>query len=146
MKEKFVDELAELINRHGIDNDLNAPDWCVADLLVNTLNAQIELRNSIALISHDDQDDDCDCHICRMSIASEAKEATRTEQGQKEYRKPRVSDAYKEIANIIEIVKKAMPNAKIEVAGFGVVRDNRNPRARRRNKNKCNKRRSNETR
>lgn len=27
-KEKsFAQELAELINRHGIDNDLNTPDW-----------------------------------------------------------------------------------------------------------------------
>lgn len=141
MKKEFAQELAELINRHGIDNDLNTPDWVLANLLVSTLNAQKELQVAAADgVRNDDPDDDCDCPICQMRRALEAKD-------KKEYIKPQASNVPKEVANIIEIVKQAMPDAKIEVAGFGVVRDSRNnPRNRRRNKNKRKGERNNETR
>lgn len=145
MKKNFANELAELINRHGIDNDLNTPDWVLANLLVSTLNTQKELQVAAADgVRNDDPDDDCDCPICQMRRAFEAKGAGRPEPGKKEYRKPQVSNVPKEVADIIEIVKQAMPDAKIEVAGFGVVRDNRNnPRNRRRKKNKRNGGRNN---
>lgn len=40
MKEKsFAQELAELINRHGIDAKMNTNDWILADVAVDALNA-----------------------------------------------------------------------------------------------------------
>lgn len=40
MKEKsFAQELAELINRHGIDAKMNTSDWILADVAVDALNA-----------------------------------------------------------------------------------------------------------
>ena len=72
-KEKsFAQELAELINRHGIDNDLNTPDWVLANLLVSTLNAQNELQVAAADgVRNDDPDDDdvCNCPACTLRRA-----------------------------------------------------------------------------
>lgn len=40
MKEKsFAQELAALINRHGIDAKMNTNDWILADVAIDALNA-----------------------------------------------------------------------------------------------------------
>ena len=82
-KEKsFAQELAELINRHGIDNDLNTPDWILANLLVSTLNAQNELQVAAADgVRNDAPDDDdvCNYPACTLRRAMEAKGAARLE-------------------------------------------------------------------
>ena len=53
MKEKsFAQELAELINRHGIDAKMNTNDWILADVAVDALNAYgkaNQLREKMAI-------------------------------------------------------------------------------------------------
>lgn len=54
-KEKsFERELAELINRHGIDAKLNTNDWILANMLVDTLSAYAKanaLRDKMAKVA-----------------------------------------------------------------------------------------------
>lgn len=146
-KEKSsAQELAELINCHGIDNDLNTPDWVLANLLVSTLNAQNELQVAAADgVRNDDPDDDdvCNCPACTLRRAMEAKGTARPE-GKREYRKPQAFDVPKEVADITEIIAELFPGAKVELHRIDVPRNN--PRNRRRNKNKRKGGRNNETR
>lgn len=64
MKEKsFAQELAELINRHGIDAKMNTNDWILADVAVDALNAYgkaNQLREKMANAPEPGKDD-CDC-------------------------------------------------------------------------------------
>lgn len=72
MKKEFAQELAELINRHGIDNDLNTPDWVLANLLVSTLNAQNELQVAAADgVRNDAPDDDDVCNYPACVLCAE---------------------------------------------------------------------------
>ena len=136
-KEKsFAQELAELINRHGIDNDLNTPDWVLANLLVSTLNAQNELQVAAADgVRNDAPDDDdvCNYPACTLRRAMEAKGAARPK-GKREYRKPQAFDVPKEVAGVAELIAELFPGAKIELHRIDVPRNN--PRNRRRNNNK----------
>lgn len=135
MEKNFANELAELINRHGIDNDLNMPDWVLANLLVNTLNAQNELQVAAADgVRNDDPDDDCDCPICQMRRALEAKGAARPEPQQKGIQKAASIRRPKEVVDIAELIAKLFPGAKVELHRIDVPRNN--PRNRRRNNNK----------
>ncbi len=44
-KHPFTNELASLLNRHSIDNDLNTPDFIIADMVVKMLEA-IRIANT----------------------------------------------------------------------------------------------------
>lgn len=92
-KEKsFERELAELINRHGIDARLNTNDWIFANMLSDTLSAYAKanaLRNKMA---KDDRPE-----------------------GEMESRKPKAFDVPKEFTNIAELVAEFLPVAKVEL-------------------------------
>lgn len=64
MKEKsFAQELAALINRHGIDAKMNTNDWILADVAIDALNAYgkaNQLREKMANAPEPGKDD-CDC-------------------------------------------------------------------------------------
>lgn len=138
MKKEFVNELMQLINRHGIDAELNTPDWVLANLLINTLSAQKELQTDRERMANakpkpNEKPDNCDCPICTVRRAMEAKRAARPE-GKREYRKPQAFDVPKEVADITDIIAELFPGAKVELHRIDVPRNN--PRNRRRNKNK----------
>lgn len=93
-KEKdFARELAELINRHGIDAKLNTNDWILADMLVDTLSAYAKAN------------------------ALRDKMANRTDrpEGKRESRKPKAFDVPKEFTDMEELVAEFLPVAKVEL-------------------------------
>ena len=69
MKEKsFAQELAALINRHGIDAKMNTNDWILANVAINALNAYgkaNQLREKMANAPEPGKDD-CDCPACTL--------------------------------------------------------------------------------
>lgn len=69
MKEKsFAQELAALINRHGIDAKMNTNDWILADVAIDALNAYgkaNQLREKMANAPEPGKDD-CDCPACTL--------------------------------------------------------------------------------
>ena len=76
-KEKsFAKELAELINRHSIDAKFNTADYLLADLAIDALNAYGETKRKQE-IRENPELDTCDCPVCQMRRALEAKEAAR---------------------------------------------------------------------
>lgn len=70
MKEKsFAQELAALINRHGIDAKMNTNDWILADVAIDALNAYgkaNQLREKMANAPEPGKDD-CDCPACTLA-------------------------------------------------------------------------------
>lgn len=66
MKEKsFAQELAALINRHGIDAKMNTNDWILADVAIDALNAYgkaNQLREKMANAPEPGKDD-CDFDV-----------------------------------------------------------------------------------
>lgn len=76
MKEKsFAQELAALINRHGIDAKMNTNDWILADVAIDALNAYgkaNQLREKMANAPEPGKDD-CDCPACTLRRALQGK-------------------------------------------------------------------------
>lgn len=135
-KEKiFAKELAELINRHSIDAKFETADDILATVAIDALNAYAkakqtqERRNNL-------ETDDCDCPACQMRRALEAKKAARPEPGKKEYRKPEAFDVPKEVQAMAEFFGEMFPGTTVEIHRVEMPR--RNPRDKRRGKNKRN--------
>lgn len=127
-KESFAKELAALINRHSIDGKLNTNKWILADLLVDTLNAYGEanaMRDKMANLPEPD-DDVCNYPACTLRRAIEDNPA----------RVP------KEVTEVMEFVRTFFPDAKIDLHRIDVSR--KNPRDKRRGKNKRNEKGGNE--
>ena len=134
MKEKsFAKELAELINRHSIDAKFETADDILATVAIDALNAYAkqtqERRNN-------PETDNCDCPACQMRRALEAKKAARPEPGKKEYRKPEAFDVPKEVQAMAEFFGEMFPGTTVEIHRVEMPR--RNPRDKRRGKNKRN--------
>ena len=72
MKEKsFAQELAALINRHGIDAKMNTNDWILADVAIDALNTYgkaNQLREKMANAPEPGKDD-FDCPACTLRRA-----------------------------------------------------------------------------
>ena len=136
MKEKsFAKELAELINRHSIDAKFETADDILATMAIDALNAYAKAKQSQER-RNNPETDDCDCPACQMRRAMEAKKAARPEPGKKEYRKPEAFDLPKEVADVAEFFRDMFPGAEISVGRVEMPR--RNPRDKRRGKNKRN--------
>lgn len=86
MKEKsFAQELAALINRHGIDAKMNTNDWILADVAIDALNAYgkaNQLREKMANAPEPGKDD-CDCPVCTLRRTLQGESPTRRERIQK---------------------------------------------------------------
>lgn len=130
-KEKsFAKELAELINRHGIDTKMSTNDWILADVAVDALNAYgkaNQLRERMADAPEPGKDD-CDCPACTLRRALQGKP-----QPKKEYRKPEAFDIPKEVQAMAEFFGEMFPGSKVEIHR---IEPRRNPRDKRRGKNK----------
>lgn len=143
-KEKsFAKELAELINRHSIDAKFETADDILATVAIDALNAYAKAKQTQER-RNNPETDDCDCPACQMRRALEAKRAARPEPAKKEYRKPEAFDVPKEVQAMVEFFGEMFPGTTVEIHRVEMPR--RNPRNKRRAKNKRNGGRRNETR
>lgn len=133
MKEKsFAQELEALINRHGIDAKMNTNDWILADVAIDALNAYgkaNQLRKKMANAPEPGKDD-CDCPACTLRRTLQGK----AQPGGKEYRKPEAFDVPKEVEAMAEFFGEMFPGTTVEIHRVEMPR--RNPRDKRRGKNK----------
>lgn len=132
-KEKsFAKELAELINRHSIDAKFETADDILATVAIDALNAYAKAKQTQERRNNPDADT-CDCPACQMRRALEAKQAARTKPGG-EYKKPEAFDVPKEVQAMAEFFGEMFPGTKVEIHRVEMPR--RNPRDKRRGKNK----------
>ena len=114
MKEKsFGQELAELINRDGIDAKMNPNDRLLADVAVDALNAYgkaNQLREKMANAPEPGKDD-CDCPACTLRRALQGK----AQPGGKEYRKPEAFDVPKEVETKAACFADMFPSSEIQI-------------------------------
>lgn len=135
-KEKsFAKKLAELINRHSIDAKFETADDILATVAIDALNACAKAKQTQER-RNNPETDDCDCPVCQTRRALEAKKAARPEPGKKEYRKPEAFDVPKEVQTIAEFFGEMFPGTTVEIHRVEMPR--RNPRDKRRGKNKRN--------
>lgn len=132
-KEKsFAKELAELINRHSIDAKFETADDILATVAIDALNAYAKAKQTQER-RNNPETDDCDCPVCQMRRALEAKKAARPEPGKKEYRKPEAFDVPKEVQAMANFFGDMFPGSKVEIHRIEL---RRKPRDKRRAKNK----------
>lgn len=114
MKEKsFAQELAALINRHGIDAKMNTNDWILADVAIDALNAYgkaNQLREKMANAPEPGKDD-CDCPACTLRRTLQGK----AQPGGKEYRKPEAFDVPKEVEAMAAFFADMFPGSEIQI-------------------------------
>lgn len=138
MKEKsFAQELAELINRHGIDAKMNTNDWILADVAVDALNAYgkaNQLREKMANAPEPGKDD-CDCPACTLRRALQGK----AQPGGKEYRKPEAFDVPKEVEAMAAFFADMFPGFEIQIQRVDLKKNPRN-KCRAKNKRKGGRR------
>lgn len=133
MKEKsFAKELAELINRHSIDAKFETADDILATVAIDALNTYAKAKQTQER-RNNPETDDCDCPACQMRRALEAKKAVRPEPGKKEYRKPEAHDVPKEVQAMAAFFADMFPGSEIQIQRVDLKK---NPRDKRRGKNK----------
>ena len=132
-KKSFAKELAELINRHSIDAKFETAEDILATVAIDALNAYAKAKQTQER-RNNPETDDCDCPACQMRRALEAKKAARPEPGKKEYRKPEAFDVPKEVQAMAEYFGEMFPGTTVEIHRVEMSR--RNPRDKRRGKNK----------
>lgn len=129
MKEKsFAQELAVLINRHGIDGKLNTNDFILADIVVDTLNTYGKanaMRDKMANLPEPD-DDVCNCPACILRRKLEAAA------NKWQYKKPEAHDVPKEVEAMAAFFADMFPGSKIQIQRVDLKK---NPRNKRRAKN-----------
>ena len=157
-KEKsFAKELAELINRHSIDAKFETADDILATVAIDALNAYAKAKQTQERRNNPDTDT-CDCPACQMRRAMEAKnspvksfviggrihekEFERILNTKKEYKKPQAFDVPKEVQAMAEFFGEMFPGTTVEI--HRVEMPQRNPRNKRRGKNKHKGGRKNE--
>lgn len=148
-KEKsFAKELAELINRHSIDAKFETADDILATVAIDALNAYAKAKQTQER-RNNPETDDCDCPACQIRRALEAKtksfvvggrihekELERLLNPERKYRKPEAFDVPKEVEAMAEFFGEMFPGTKVEIHRVEMPR--RNPRDKRRGKNKRN--------
>jgi hypothetical protein len=138
MKEKsFAQELAALINRHGIDAKMNTNDWILADVAIDALNAYgkaNQLREKMANAPEPGKDD-CDCPACTLRRALQGK----AQPGGKEYRKPEAFDVPKEVEAMAAFFADMFPGSEIQIQRVDLKKNPRN-KCRAKNKRKGGRR------
>lgn len=138
MKEKsFAQELAALINRHGIDAKMNTNDWILADVAIDALNAYgkaNQLREKMANAPEPGKDD-CDCPACTLRRTLQGK----AQPGGKEYRKPEAFDVPKEVEAMAAFFADMFPGPEIQIQRVDLKKNPRN-KCRAKNKRKGGRR------
>lgn len=129
-KEKsFAKELAELINRHSIDAKFETADDILATVAIDALNAYAKAKQT------QEQPGNRRLRLPGVSNApSVGGKESRPEPGKKEYRKPEAFDVPKEVQAMAEFFGEIFPGTTVEIHRVEMPR--RNPRDKRRGKNK----------
>lgn len=125
-KKSFAKELAELINRHSIDAKFETADDILATVAIDALNAYAKAKQTQER-RNNPETDDCDCPAWRQREPP-------AEPGKKEYRKPEAFDVPKEVQAMAEFFGEMFPGTTVEIHRVEMPR--RNPRDKRRGKNK----------
>ena len=146
MKKTFAQELAELINRHSIDAKLDCPDWVLANYVVSSLNAYGEANANKGKTTGrkrrvmepggfvpEADNDECDCPVCTLRRMLGNDEPVISK---RPYKKPEAFDVPKEVQAMADFFGDMFPDTRVEIHRVEIPR--RNPRDRRRGKNKRN--------
>lgn len=150
-REKFLKEIAEVINRNSLEAHFNdTPDYILAKVAVEAMEnfAEASARRDIGT---DSKKPISRARLCGMRIATIARfgefarNVGRTNTGSpRSIRSRRRSNVPKEVQAMAEFFGKMFPGSKVEI--HRVEMPKRNPRDKRRAKNKRKGGRRNETR
>jgi hypothetical protein len=153
MKQEFAKELAELINRHGLEREFNdTPDYILAGVAIEAMEQFA--RNSAkrddwhgfrtadykkkrdAILNRTNEQNCEGCSLVKICPDAQIKRQPEPER-KREYKKPEAFDVPKEVQAMAEFFGDMFPGTKVEIHRVEMPR--RNPRDRRRGKNKRNR-------
>lgn len=153
MKQEFAKELAELINRHGLEREFNdTPDYILAGVAIEAMEQFA--RNSAkrddwhgfrtadykkkrdAILSRTNEQNCEGCPLVKICPDAQIKRQPEPER-KREYKKPEAFDVPKEVRAMAELFGDMFPGTKVEIHRVEMPR--RNPRDKRRGKNKRNR-------
>lgn len=155
-KDVFTKELAGLINRLSLESEFNdTPDYVLANVAVEAMEqfarnsarrddyhefrtADYEKKRNAVLSRMQSENNNCDCPACRVRRAFESlnKEIDEHKARERRYKKPEAFDVPKEVQAMAEFFGEMFPGSMIEIHRVEMPR--RNPRDKRRGKNKRN--------
>lgn len=139
-REKFLKEIAEVINRNSLEAHFNdTPDYILAKVAVVAMEnfAEASARRELARVQEVDKpgeivrNEDCDNCPVRGICPERWENQYRVAQ---EHKKPEAFDVPKEVQAMAEFFGKMFPGSKVEI--HRVEMPKRNPRDKRRAKNK----------
>lgn len=152
MKQEFAKELAELINRHGLEREFNdTPDYILAGVAIEAMEQFA--RNSAkrddwhgfrtadykkkrdAILNRTNEQNCEGCPLVKICPDAQIKRQPEPER-KREYKKPEAFDVPKEVQAMAEFFGDMFPGSKVEIHRVEMPR--RNPRDKRRGKNKRN--------
>lgn len=150
MKQEFAKELAELINRHGLEREFNdTPDYILAGVAIEAMEQFA--RNSAkrddwhgfrtadykkkrdAILNRTNEQNCEGCPLVKICPDAQIKRQPEPER-KREYKKPEAFDVPKEVQAMAEFFGDIFPGTKVEIHRVEMPR--RNPRDKRRGKNK----------
>lgn len=154
-KEAFAKELAGLINRYSLESEFNdTPDYVLANVAVEAMEqfarnsarrddyhefrtADYEKKRNAVLSRMQSENNNCDCPACRVRRAFESlnKEIDEHKARERRYKKPEAFDVPKEVRAMAEFFGEMFPGTTVEIHR---IEPRRNPRDKRRGKNKRN--------
>lgn len=138
MKKEFIKELAELINKHGLEKEMrDTPDYILAKVAVEAMENFAEAsarRDNWHGFKEADKPGEVvrneDCDNCPVRGICP------------EHKKPEAFDVPKEVRAMAEFFGKMFPGSKVEIHRVEMTR--RNPRDKSRGKNKRKNRKGGE--
>lgn len=138
MKKEFIKELAELINKHGLEKEMrDIPDYILAKVAVEAMENFAEAsarRDNWHGFKEADKPGEVvrneDCDNCPVRGICP------------EHKKPEAFDVPKEVRAMAEFFGKMFPGSKVEIHRVEMTR--RNPRDKSRGKNKRKNRKGGE--
>ena len=162
-KEQFINEIAEVVNRNSMEKAFNdTPDYILARIAVEAMEmftrasahrddfhefrtADYEKKRN-AILNRTKEKPAASCKGCPFTeICPDVQMKRQPEPERKrEYKKPEAFDVPKEVEAMAEFFGEMFPGTKVEIHRVEMPR--RNPRDKRRAKNKRNGGRRNETR
>lgn len=152
MKQEFAKELAELINRHGLEREFNdTPDYILAGVAIEAMGqfarnsakrddwhgfrtADYEKKRDAILNRGKETPASCKgCPLTEICPDVQMKRQPEPER-KREYKKPEAFDVPKEVRAMAEFFGDMFSGSKVEIHRVEMPR--RNPRDKRRGKNK----------
>jgi hypothetical protein len=142
-KKSFAQELTELINRHSLEKEFNdTPDYVLAGIAIDAM--RLFARGSTVRddfhefkkANKDCKETNHSCIGCPLTDVCNAVQMKRQPEPERKYKKPEAFDVPKEVQAMAEFFNDMFPGSKVEIHRVEMPR--RNPRDKRRGKNKRN--------